>query len=98
MRDERLELHATNTHLYVGEGLQAKIAADDLAASPRGLRIVFRDGVVVLAELVQNTRGEIAVDTPAYRTAAGTDIPAKAWRVSAGSTPTGSVLVVSARI
>ena len=98
MNDERLELRGTNTHLYVGARLEAGLDAEGLAASPRGVRIVFRDGTVVLGELLQNDRGELAVDVPSHRTAAGTEIPAKAWRVSAQSTPTGSVLVVTGRI
>lgn len=94
MTDDRLTVRSGNTHLYRGATLAAGIPADDLGASPRGLRVVFRDGVEVNAELLQSDRGELAVDAPGYRTAAGTDIPAKLWRVSAVEHEAGSALRV----
>jgi hypothetical protein len=98
MTDERLDVHGTNTHLYPGARLAADVPVAALGASPRGLRIVFRDGSEVHAELLQNDAGELAVDAPAHRTAAGTEIAAKAWRVDAEEAGDGSVLVVTGRL
>lgn len=98
MSDGRLDVHGTNTHLYVGARLSADIPATELGGSPRGLRIVFRDGSEVFAELLQSDAGALAVDVPAHRTAAGTEIAAKTWRVSAEEAGDGSVLVVTGRL
>ncbi|KJQ55991.1 hypothetical protein [Microbacterium sp. SA39] len=93
-RNARLAVRSANTHLYRGAKLSASIDASELGASPRGLRLEFRDGVVVDAELLQNDEGDLAVDVPAYRTGAGTNIPAKAWHASAVEHPDGAALLI----
>lgn len=94
MTDDRLVLNAGNTHLYRGARLSTGIPAGELGAEPRGLRIVFRDGNEVDAELLQNDDGDLAVEVPAYRTAAGTDLIAKVWRATAHETAEGAELAI----
>lgn len=91
-----LLLRCANTHLYRGARLQPTPSTDVRTDAPRGLHIAFRDGVEVPAELLRNTVGELAIDVPAYTTAAGTAIPAKAWRIRVEGS--GSELVVIARL
>ncbi len=98
MPDDRLVVHCANTHLYRGAKLSVSIAADELGATPRGLHLEFRDGVVVDAELLQDDRGDLAVDVPAYRTGSGTDIPAKLWRASAVEHPDGAALLIGGMV
>lgn len=72
-------LRATHTHLYPGHrgrvcGI-ARIA--DPGASGECL-VEFSDGSAAAASLSRQ-RDQWRLDTEAYRTAAGTDIPAKRW-------------------
>lgn len=79
MTDERIELRSTHTHLFRGGRL---VPDRPISASPQGVRIAFSDGATVDAELLQNDRADLAIDMPAHRTRAGTDVPAKAWTVT----------------
>jgi len=52
---------------------------DDHAAGPEGL-IEFSDGVTVIGEWRRNG-GAIHLSIPAYRTARGTQVAARSWRL-----------------
>ncbi|MFT4259885.1 hypothetical protein [Microbacterium sp.] len=86
---DRIVLRATNTHLYRGARLAGSVDRDELAARPRALRIVFSDATEVDAELLHNDSGDLAIDVPAHRTAAGTEIGAQCWRIDAAAAPDG---------
>lgn len=75
----RVAVTATSTHLYRGARLVAGLGLPD---GPAAVSLTFRDGVRVEAELLQGTGGQLALEVPAYRTAAGADIAAKAWRIA----------------
>ncbi len=71
---------ADGTHLYRGARLTFE---GEPPAGPAALRLLFRDGVEVKAEVLESVDGgELALAVPAYRTAAGTEIGAKVWRVA----------------
>ena len=74
-------LQATHTHLYPGHrGEIAGLARiDDLRAGGDCL-IEFADGSATAARF-SKSGNDWLLDTDAYRTAAGTDIPAKRWQV-----------------
>ncbi|MFT4051010.1 MAG: hypothetical protein QM677_02030 [Microbacterium sp.] len=73
-------LLATNTHLYRG----ARVSATGVfPADPGPVRIVFRDGAEIDAELLPGERdGALVLAMPAHRTAAGQDIAAKRWNIA----------------
>ena len=96
--DDRTVVEATNTHLYRGALLRSTVPADELRSAARALRVVFRDGEEVDAELLRDDAGDLAVDMPAHRTASGTEIGAKAWRASAITDAEGTALRIADRI
>ncbi len=98
MAEDRLTVHATNTHLYRGARLLASIPAEELGSGPRGLRIVFQDGVDVPAELLQSDTGELAIDVPEYRTAAGSTITTRLWHVTIDELEDGCAIVVGTKV
>lgn len=75
---EAVRLRATSTHLYRGARL---LATAGLPSGPAAAVIEFGDGVVVEAELLRSSADELALQVPAYRTAAGSDLAEKSWRV-----------------
>jgi len=95
--DGTVRLRTTSTHLYRGARLLAERGVPD---GPAAAVIEFGDGVAVEAELLRSTTGGVALQVPAYRTAAGTDLAAKSWLVSAAEARQGEsiVLVVGRRI
>lgn len=73
-------LHATNTHLYRGARIECP---GPFPAEPGPVRIVFRDGAEVDAELHPGEQdGELVLAVPAHRTEAGQAIAAKRWRLA----------------
>ena len=74
-------LHAAHTHLYPGH--RGKISGlaqlADLQAGGDCL-VEFADGSAAPARISQDQDGWLLA-TETYRTAAGTDIPAKRWRI-----------------
>lgn len=76
-----LVLRTAHTHLFRGSRLvpDGSVAARE----PAAVRIVFSDGGELDAELLISADGsELALDVPPFRTAAGRDVAAKAWRVA----------------
>lgn len=74
-------LYATHTHLYPGH--RGTISGLDHPADLRtgdDCSVEFSDGSAVTATLRQSDDGW-QLHTSAYRTAAGTDIVEKAWRI-----------------
>ncbi len=74
-------LEATHTHLYPGH--RGKISgAARIADIPAGgdCLVEFTDGSAAAARISRSGDGW-QLDTEAYRTAAGTDIVEKAWRI-----------------
>ena len=51
-------------------------AADDTVC-----QVAFSDGSMALGSLVVRSDGEAILESGAYKTAAGTNIPAKRWRI-----------------
>lgn len=98
MPEERLTLQATNTHIYRGARLLAPISAEELAAGPRGVQIVFTDGVEIPAELLQDDAGDFAIDVPEYRTAAGSTVTTRLWHVTIDAVEDTSALVVGTKV
>lgn len=79
----------------------AETHEDPFPAGAAALRIRFSDGVETDAELLQRGTEEFAIDVPGYRTAAGSDIAPKAWRIARIETeprPGATVLVVGERL
>ena len=75
-------LEATHTHLYPGH--VGKISGlEQIAEMQAGgnCLVEFSDGSVAPARITKSENGW-QLDTNAYRTAAGTDIPEKRWLVS----------------
>jgi hypothetical protein len=95
---DRLLLRATSTHLYRGSRLRPAEPVTGLGDAPRGIRIVFSDGVEVDAELLRSDRGELALDVPSYTTAAGTGLDQKTWRATAVEDAEGAVLAIGERM
>ena len=98
MHEDRVTVTATNTHLYRGARLLAPVSADELASGPRGLQIVFRDGVEIPAELLQGDEGDFAIDVPEYLTAAGTTVTTRIWHVTLDALDDASVIVVGTKV
>ena len=98
MHEDRVTVTATNTHLYRGARLLVPISADELASGPRGLQIVFRDGVEIPAELLQNDDGDFAIDVPEYATAAGTTVTTRIWHVTIDALGDASAIVVGTKV
>lgn len=74
-------LEAGHTHLY--PGLEGKVSGIDpalLEEAGAPCRIAFSDGSVAFGSLGRADDGW-ALDVSPYATAAGTDIPAKRWRI-----------------
>ncbi|WP_102158234.1 hypothetical protein [Zhihengliuella halotolerans] len=73
-------LHASHSHLFRGARLRAPGAAP--FADPADVRVVFSDFSDAGAEL-RRAEGTPAwiLSVAAYRTAAGTEIPASAWEL-----------------
>lgn len=71
-----LELEAANTHLYPG----AKGAILSGAAGNGPVALRFADGALATGTLAGDT-----LWVRPYTTAAGTDIPARTWRVTIGA-------------
>lgn len=94
-----IELHATNTHLYRGARLRTPLPPGTFPREPRAVRLIFSDGVGIDAELLQNVDDDaLAVEVPAYRTAAGQEIAAKLWRIAAvDAEGDGSVIRIGAQ-
>ncbi|MFT4219295.1 MAG: hypothetical protein QM611_02085 [Microbacterium sp.] len=94
---DALELDCSHTHLFRGARLAGPALTGPLTA--RRVRIVFRDGVEVDAELLQSVDDQrLAIAMPAYQTAAGGDIPAKVWHVAAATHAPTLVLAVGGRV
>lgn len=78
-------LVAANTHLYPGARLRlaanANAAAQPAWRAGEALLLEFSDGVVVPAALRRALADEIDIGVQAYRTASGTRIPPKNWRL-----------------
>ena len=76
-------LHASHTHLYRG----ARLTAD----SPRRFRagdallIEFADLGLAEARVVEAAASRLLVDVAEYRTARGTRVPAKRWRLESSA-------------
>lgn len=98
MEEDRIDAHATNTHLYRGARLLTSIPAAELASGPRGLRIIFSDGEDVPAELLQSSTGELAINMPEHRTAAGSTITTRLWHVTIDEIEGGSAIVVGTKV
>ena len=98
MHEDRVTVTATNTHLYRGARLLAPVSAGELASGPRGLQIVFRDGVEIPAELLQDDEGDFAIDVPEYLTAAGTTVTTRIWHVTIDALDDTSVIVVGTKV
>lgn len=74
-------LHATHSHLYPGlEGRISGLSRLEELRTKRECLIEFSDGSAAAATLVRS-HDEWQLDSVAYRTAAGTDIGAKHWRL-----------------
>lgn len=72
-----LALQVAGTHLY--PGCRAVLEGEDQAGAGSALRpvtLIFSDGAMAAGRL-----GDNSLEVDAYATAAGTDIPAKAWLV-----------------
>jgi len=98
MHEDRVTVSATNTHLYRGARLLAPLSAEELASGPRGLQIVFRDGVEIPAELLQNDDGDFAIDVPEYLTAAGSTVTTRIWHVTIDPVDDTSAIVVGTKV
>lgn len=91
-----LVLHASHTHLFRGARLRAPgEPADPGHAAPfsttTDVRVVFSDYADAGAVLADTgTAPEWILGIEAYRTAAGTEIPARAWELEL--LPSGGVL------
>lgn len=72
---------ASHTHLYPGH--EGKVAGTESVSSipaDTTCRVDFADGSVTFGSLTR-AGGNWTLDTGPYTTAAGTDMPAKRWRV-----------------
>lgn len=92
------QLHASHSHLYPGARLRPGDAPESLRTTWQAgdqVLVAFADQSVSAAQLraVQGDGAELAVD--AYRTAKGTGIAAKVWRLRWAE---GGVLHVHARV
>ena len=75
-------LEATHTHLYPGlEGKIPGLAQIAEMQSGGDCLVEFSDGSVTPARITKSENGW-QLDTDAYRTTAGTNIPEKRWLVS----------------
>ena len=74
-------LEATHTHLYPGHRgrISGLVQMTDLPAGG-DCQVEFSDGSMALARISKSGENWL-LDTDAYRTAAGTDIAAKRWRI-----------------
>lgn len=73
---------ASHTHLYPGhEGRVSNADAAPTGKAAGTCRIEFADGGVALGSLTHAEGDDWVLDVGPYATAAGTDIPAKRWRV-----------------
>lgn len=70
-------MHITFSHSHAFERSKARISDEDQAAP---CHVEFADGVVVTARASRDG-DDILLDVPAYRTAAGNDVEARAWRM-----------------
>ncbi len=76
-----MRFNATHTHLYPGlRGRILDLAAPDELPSDRACLVEFSDGAAATARVSRLDEGW-QLDTDAYRTAAGTDIAPKSWRL-----------------
>ncbi|QMU96560.1 hypothetical protein FVO59_04560 [Microbacterium esteraromaticum] len=98
LEEDRLSVQATNTHIYRGARLLTPLPAKDLASRPRGLQIVFSDGVEIPAELLQDDAGDFAIDVPEYRTAAGSTVTTRLWHVTIDAVEDASAIVVGTKV
>lgn len=68
----------TRSHAYPG----AQVLVSDDTEAPPACLVEFGDGVTVLAEW-QRVDDQVTLNIPPYRTAAGTEIGARSWKLSA---------------
>ena len=78
-----LLLEARHTHLY--PGLRGTVFGR--LASPTGgeastCQIAFSDGSMALGRLEDGGESDCILETDPYTTAAGTEVPAKKWRIA----------------
>lgn len=80
-------LEATHTHLYPGHrGRLTGTRGGALPTEGGECLIVFTDGASTPGRLVPGP-GDWRLDADSYRTAAGTAVPAKSWRLSLSEGP-----------
>lgn len=78
MQDLRLD--AAHSHLYPGaRGRLSGSLPDDGKNAP--CQVIFSDGAMTLGALAMESDGAAVLETGPYTTAAGSDIPAKRWRL-----------------
>ena len=74
-------LEATHTHLYPGHrGRISGLGRIAELSSGGDCLVEFSDGSATPAK-ISRSAGDWRLDTGAYRTAAGTDIPARSWLI-----------------
>lgn len=81
MQDLRLD--AAHSHLYPGARGQVSGSLPD-GGKKAPCQVAFADGAMALATLVMASDGAAVLETGPYTTAAGTEVPAKRWRLEIG--------------
>ena len=95
-----LPLDVDHSHLFPGARLSCSEGDLPSAGSPAEALVLFGDGARAPASLdvLHETAGRYLLDVGPYETAAGTDMPAKAWVVEAtGGQGSGWTLRVKAK-
>ncbi|MFT3886678.1 MAG: TetR family transcriptional regulator [Arachnia sp.] len=88
-------LRASHTHLFPG----AQLETDAVLDRPGPVLLLFSDGVETAAELLLSPDDDdLVLDVPAHRTAAGTRIPEKVWRLSGAAREEGATTIVGQRL
>lgn len=81
MANSAIILRATGSHLY--PGARGTVSRD----GPGACLIEFADGSAAVGTLGADASGGRVLDVAGYRTARGTDVPPRRWRLDPGAAP-----------
>lgn len=86
-----------DSHLYPGALLRDLDASREVPLSPGDeLLVEFSDGVIARGRLLEVGSDAVVLQMPLYRTARGTEVQARTWRILPGDEP--GLMKVSKRL